>query len=568
MIIEINTPENRALLYKYLNRITTEDKAMALMIKHKDNLFGENGLAVRLGEKSIEFFCMYFLQDTFVPKENNQARELSETHYKVWKDLERMFVNDEYDNLCEVLPRGFAKTTVCDFALTTWCHCYKKIVYSLICGRTEQDSVEFIRDVRQAFEENEFIKLGFGELIDSRRFTVNRLELELTNNTKIQALSSKSSIRGKKFRGSRPGLIIADDYQSKEDTITIEARDKKYKMWAEDSKYAGDKPVYRKGKKIKWGSKFIVLGTILHDDCFMSRILKDKSYKTRLERAVLVDDVDVLFNTGLWEEFRNIYFNPKLDDAEAMAKEFYYQNEKEMQYPTLWVDKWDCLSTAIDYYSNPIAFKQEMQNDASKIGKKYFESMRVMASEEIEQNTFEKTMLCIDPKGTGNKNKSKEDYLAMVVGSLADNGFKYIRESVLEKYDYDEYIDKVIELLLKFDDITHIYIEKNTYMGADVIEIQKRIEENAELRYRDIQIINEMQRKNKDDKISTIIGDVNNGRLIFVPNEAFNNQVMEFCGQDFVRHDDAADVTAEFSIRIDAIEVIRKVRVFDKREVL
>lgn len=569
-----NIPVLHAYLTKYLvnKKGLDEDKANLkskdLIKKHKDNLFSQGGLAVWLGEKSIEFFCMYFLQDTFVPKEDNIARELSQTHYEVWRDLEKMFIDDLYDNLCEALPRGYAKTTFITFALTVWCHCYKKSFYSLVCGCTEQDSIEFIQQARQAFEENEYIIEGFGDLVNTRRYTVNKLELELANQTKIQALSSKSSIRGKKYRGNRPSLIIGDDYQNKDDVITEEAREKKYRRWTEDSKYAGDKPVYRKGKKIKAGTKFIVLGTILHEDCFISRILRDKTYKSRLEKAVLLDDVDDYFNNGLWAEFRDLYFNSKLEDSEAIAKEFYYQHENEMQFKTLWPDKWDCLETAIDYFSNPVAFKQEMQNDASKIGKKYFASLRTMSSEEIEQNSFEKTMLCVDPKGTGNKNKAKEDYCAMVVGSLADNSFKYIRESILEKYDYDAYIDKVIELLIKFDDITHLYIEKNVYMGADVIEIEKRIINSPTLRHRNLKIINEMQKKNKDEKISTIIGDVNNGRLIFCPNDRFNNQIMEFAGQDYSQHDDAPDITAELAIRIDAIEVIRNIRVFDKRQVI
>ncbi len=219
-----------------------------------------NGLAASLGKRNIEFFCLYYLQDTFVPKPDNTARSLAPVHHEIWNELENMFIKDEFEKIELIMPRGSAKTTVCDFALSVWCHCYKISIYSLICGKTEQDATEFIRDVRKAFEENEYIKKSFGELIDTRKYTVNKLELELSNSTKIQAISSVSSMRGKKFNGSRPSLIIADDYQGKVDTITQEARDKKYQTWVEDSLYAGDKPVIRNGKKIKMGTKFIVLG--------------------------------------------------------------------------------------------------------------------------------------------------------------------------------------------------------------------------------------------------------------------------------------------------------------------
>lgn len=545
------------------------------MKKYNDNLFGENGLAVLLGGLSIEFFCVYFLQDTFVPKERteeekgNDARELSPKHYELWRHMEDMFINDEFDKFEGIYPRGFAKTTVCDFALGSWVVAYAKITYTLVCGKTEQDAVQFISDIKQAFEENIYILNAFGRLIDKKRFTVNKLELEFVHGVKVQAISSTGSIRGKKYKNVRPGLIIADDYQGKDDVITEQAREKKYSMWEEDTKYAGDKPVYRKGRKIKWGTKYIVLGTILHEDCFMSRIYKSPSYVKVKEKAVLVDDVDKHFNIGLWSEFKAIYFNTKLDDYKAHAIEFYYQHEQDMQYETLWPDKWTCLETAIDYFDNPVAFKKEMQNDAKGIGEKFFSSQKILSPELIEENIFTKTMLCVDPKGTNNKNKKKEDFCSIVVGGLAVNGFKYIREGLIEKIEYDDYISTVIKKLIAYPEIQHVYIEKNTYSGADVIKLKEEIAKNRELKHRRIEFINEMQKKNKDAKIETIVGDVDNGRIIFnAENDDFNKQVMDFSGQDFSVHDDAPDVTAEFAIRIDDIEVIQSVGVFDKSEVI
>ena len=290
----------------------------------------------------------------------------------------------------------------------------------------------------------------FGELIN-KEFTVNKLELELANRTKIQAISSTSSMRGKKFNGQRPTLIVADDYQAKGDVITQEARDKKYDTWQQDSVYAGDKPVYRNGKKIKMGTKFIVLGTILHKDCFISRLLKDKSYKHIKEKAIEVDDIDKLFNTGLWSQFKKIYFNPEDKFAEENGKEFYYQHEADMQYPVLWEDKYNCLDLALDYYSDPTAFKQEMMNDASKIGERAFHHIEERPRKEIEKQEFVKTMLCCDPAV---ETKDNNDYTALLVGSTTSNNFKWVRRGIIDRLDYDSYVAKVISLLKDYTDIT------------------------------------------------------------------------------------------------------------------
>ncbi|NMA23590.1 MAG: hypothetical protein GX938_08830 [Spirochaetales bacterium] len=283
----------------------------------------------------------------------------------------------------------------------------------------------------------------------------------------------------------------------------------------------------------------------------------------------MVDDVDKLFNDDpYWSEFKKIYFDSKLKDAVAYAKEYYYQNQDKMQFPVLWADKWDCLSLAIAYYEDSISFKQELQNDASKIGEKWFKSNRTQPKEEIESNNFKKTMLCVDCASTDTR---RSDYFAFVVGSLADNDFKYVRKGEILKIDarteFDRYVKHVLDLLKEFDDITHIYIEKNTFNGVDAGRIEQEIRKDPELSHRNITIINEMQRKNKNEKISTIVDSVNNGRIIFckerVMPEALE-QLMDFSGQDTSLHDDFPDCLAEFSNRIEEVEVIHRLKFLDK----
>ena len=566
------TEENRQLLYEaiYSQFITAgakpkeaETSTENMILKHIDNLFGIEGLAVSIGALSIPFFCRYFLQDTFVPKKNNTARELAPLHYELWEELDKMFLQDEFDKIEIAWPRGTAKTTVADFALSVWLHCYKKSTYTLVAGKTESDSVAFISQTRQAFEENEYLIAGFGKLIKPNDYTVNKLELELSNKTKIQAISSTSSMRGRKYGSSRPDAIIADDYQSRADIITLDSRNKKYNTWIEDAGYAGDEAVYRAGVKIKQATKFIVLGTILHKDCYMSRLLLNKDYKHILKRAVDFD-VDEYFHSGLWEEFYKIYFDDKLKDSVSDAKEFYFQNEKAMHYTTVWDDKYDCLKLAIDYFNNSIAFKQEMMNDASKIGDKWFKSIKTQSSIEIEAHTFEKTMLVCDPASSVS---IKSDYTALCVGSVADNDFSYIRKGILERLNFDDFCSRVIGLLKVYTDITHISVEKNLYSGADVSKMKELILKEPELKNRTLEFMNKMQRTNKDEKISTIIQGVNMGQIIFnEDDELFIDQVMEFSGADFSEHDDAPDCVSQFTIDVKEIDIVYRIEFLDKKK--
>jgi len=573
--LELEDQRNKQLLYDYIyleyikngaNKRQATKETENLMLENVDNLFGIGGLASQIGEISIPFFCKYFLQDTFVPKYSNKARNLAPVHFEVWELLDKMFIKDEFDKLELCLPRGCAKTTITDFAISVWLHCYKKSTYTLVAGKTVTDSHEFIAETRKAFEENQYIIKAFGNLIDTKNFIVNALNIELSNKTKIQAISSTSSMRGKKFNGSRPSCIIADDYQGKGDIITKESRDKKYNTFIEDAGYAGDEAVIRDGVKIKPATKFIVLGTILHSDCLMSRLLKHKDYKHMLRRVVDFD-IEKHFTNGLWEEFRQIYFNNKLQDSVADATEFFYLHEDEMKFETIWNDKYLPLDLAIKFYNNKQAFQQELMNDASKIGVKWFTSNKVESPEVINGHMFIKTMLCVDPAATSS---NRSDSFAFIVGSLSENGFKYCRKSELLKYDarteFDIYIKHIVDLLLDYPDITHIYLEKNTFLGSDVNRLEQEISKNSLLRNRSIEIDNEYQRFSKDARISTIVSDVNNGRIVFnSEDEEFINEVMDFAGTDFTQHDDAPDILASFASKIDLIEVYEIVRFHGRR---
>ena len=66
-MIDEEAKQNRQLLYTYLKKKCGNDKANELIHKYKEHLFDYHGLAWSLGRRSIEFFCMYFLQDTFLP---------------------------------------------------------------------------------------------------------------------------------------------------------------------------------------------------------------------------------------------------------------------------------------------------------------------------------------------------------------------------------------------------------------------------------------------------------------------------------------------------------------------
>lgn len=569
---------NKWLLYHYLKKSyidigIPEDRAEELtdkrMIENSNNLFGYHGLAWQLGQISLEFFCMYFLQDIYLPKEDNTAAPIAEVHEELWKDIQESIIGNGPEQLGRVFPRGTGKSAFGTLGPTCWSVAYKHKTYTLICSDIGSTAEKFIKDIKDNMIENTYIESAFGKVLDdkNRNFICNATQLEFTNHTFVEAISSTSPMRGRKYKNVRPDLIILDDYQSEDDVRTEEAREKKWKRYSDDVKFAKQRPVKRNGKVIKKGTVLMAWGTQQHKECFYSRLIKTPTWTFKKERGVLVDDVDEYFNSGLWLEFKKILNNYKNENRLEDAKEFYYQHQEEMQFPTLWSEFWDCLELALDYFENPNSFKQEVQGDVDSIGEKWFKTVRTETRKEIENHNFIKTMLIVDPAAGGGR---KNDYSAYMIGSVADNSLKYCRKGELAKInarkEFDKYIEHMVELLLRYPDITHVSIEKNTFNGADANQLEKAIKDHPILKFRNITIINESQRKNKDDKISTIVPFVNRGEFIFCEeDEEYINQLMEFAGQKFTLHDDAADTAAEFWIRIDQIKKVGKVQLLDRR---
>lgn len=556
------------VLRKFLGKHYGDDKAVLLIKKYSKNL---DGLAKSLGEKDITFFNLYFLSEIFVPQDGNVARTLSKSHYEMFGLLNETFVEDKYDKINIVVSRGWAKTTTCNLSLTVWAKCYKKSIFTVVGAKTDNDAQQFISSISNVFKTNKKIINTFGLLVDDKRkdLKCNANEIELTNGTCIRAIGSGTSLRGINWRSVRPTLLAMDDFQSEVNILTDDARIKQYNKWTKEVEQCGDKAVYRNGKKIKSATKIVSVGTVLHIECLISRLIRNKDYKTFLRRAIILEDgqtVDEIFDSPLWIECKRLYFNDKFEDSKAVAKAFYEEHKGEMQFPVLWEEKWDCFNDlAIPYWENRQAFMSEMMNDATSIGEKWFKSVRTQTKEEIENHTFIKTMIAIDPASTTNK---KSDFTAMVVGSQATNGFKYMRELVLDKFEFNKYCEKVVELLLMYEDITHIYIEKNTYQGADVVKIKELIAKEPKLRNKRYEWLNEMQRTNKDEKISTIIDNVNNGQVIFVDNnKEFVDLLLDFQGQKYTLHDDSADITAECVNRLDKIVKNNVISLFNRTKI-
>jgi hypothetical protein len=560
--------QNRKLLYIHLVKLYGSEKSKELMMKYKDTLFSFHGISWSLGKRDFKYFCLYFLQNTFVPKENNTARNLAPVHLEIWHELQKMFVEDLWDKEEFILPRGVSKSTIINKALSCWLHAYNMSGYTIVIGNKENDAVQFIADTKKMLE-NPYIVKAFGKFFDKRDRTVNKQELELTNNTKIQAFSWGSSVRGTTYGSAngivRPACIILDDVISEDDILNDAAKEKVLNKFYKEIAEVGDTEVVRDGIKIKSASKFLVIGTPLSSTDMINTISKDVTFKV-FHRRVVDFEVDEYFDNNVyWQHYKTLLFNDRIDkeDKDIMLKEYYTKYKNEMIFTTIW-EKYECDILAQKFFSKRTAFMQELMCDCQNVGNKWFKGVRTQSVEDIENHVFTKTMLQCDPASSTN---DKSDYSSILVGSTCDfNGFTYIRKGVLFKLGFIDLCKKIIELIRQYKDITHVSIEKNLYMGTDILKIQELLSKDDELKNRNITFLNKMQSKNKDEKVATVIDPINTGQIIFnEEDKRFTEQILDFSGQKNTAHDDAIDSVAQFTIDVQTIKIVSVVTIMDRR---
>ena len=397
---------------------------------------------------------MYFLQSIY---SGDGKAELAQIHISMWQEVQNMILNKSHNKQCYILPRGLGKSTVITLAVAIWCACYRYKTFTVIASAIGDTAEGFIRNIRMALEDNIYIESAFGKLFDPKKCICNNEKIELMNKTLIQSVSAASSLRGKAYNNRRIELLLLDDYQKADQIITDEQRSKKWKLFSDDCNYAMQKD----------NSTLIALGTLQCKEDFYDRLRNSPVWKTRQERGVLVDDIDNLFNSGLWLEFKNILMDKSNEYRLDFAKEYYLQHSGDMQFPMLWQEYWNCLDIALLYYENPISFKQEMQGDIDNIGARRFNTIVTESAVEIEDHNFQKTILSIDPAGTA-RTGTKRDYYAFCVLSQSDNGVNYARKSIIKDFEMDDYIIYYPDKIEIYQDGDLINTKENIFSGVPV----------------------------------------------------------------------------------------------------
>jgi hypothetical protein len=186
-------------------------------------------------------------------------------------------------------PRNHAKSTALthDFSLAV--ALFRIEPYIIIVGSSEDMAIEHLGDIANELRENEDLIRDFkikDFIVDQKTDII--VECYDGYQFRFIARGAEQKIRGRKWRGRRPGLIVFDDI---EDDEQVESRDRrrKFRRWF----FRACKQALRDGGKIRGH------GTILHDDSLLSRLMKNTEWNSKRYQAHRSFDD---FNDILWPE--------------------------------------------------------------------------------------------------------------------------------------------------------------------------------------------------------------------------------------------------------------------------
>jgi len=296
-------------------------------------------------------------------------------------------------------PRAHAKSTAITLALTLFLFLFRIRRYGFIVSDTEAQASQFLGDIKSELIENQELKETFGiKRIIKDAITDIIVECNDGYQFRIQALGAEQKVRGRKWKNYRPDFVVCDDLENDE-MVESETRREKFRNWF----FKALVPALSKHGQI------VVVGTILHMDSVLMRLLKNKTWTTKLYKAHHgFDDFSDLLWPSQWTE----------EDLKEKRQEF--------------ID---------DGY--PEGYSQEYLNDPLSHSEAFFKHEDFLA---IEDEMWDLPVTNYAAVDFAISDADKSAYTVIAVGGMDSFGRLQLRKIVRMRGDGNEILDAIFEV--------------------------------------------------------------------------------------------------------------------------
>ena len=194
---------------------------------------------------------------------------------------------DPFSKVAAAAPREHAKSTAITHAFILAMMLFRVKAFCLLVSDTEGQAAEFLGDIKAELTGNDALKHEFG-IKKVLKDTETNIIVQFKDGElfRIIAKGSEQKVRGLKWRGKRPDLIVGDDLEN-DDIVMNPDRRIKFKNWFK-------RALVPCGSDTCWVR---IVGTVLHMDSMLNNLLKSKKWKTKIYQAHNAD-----FSEILWPE--------------------------------------------------------------------------------------------------------------------------------------------------------------------------------------------------------------------------------------------------------------------------
>ncbi|MDP4092587.1 MAG: phage terminase large subunit [Bacillota bacterium] len=525
----------KSLTFEYLNKNVDQYKKELLKdLNRGAPLTGEKGIRKKLGAVDLEYFGKAYFPHYF-------NRETPEFH----RELDNIWMNGVLKSKLPVginevkiisrlpgckrgiaAPRGHAKSTNLTFKDTIHAIVYQYKHYPMLISDSSEQAESFLENIRVEFEENQAIKDDFGDL----QGKVWRNEVIITStDIKVEAIGSGKKIRGRKHRNWRPDLIVLDDIENDENVRTPDQRKKLENWFLKAVSKAGDDY-----------TDIMYIGTLLHYDSLLAKVLRNPGYKCVKYKAVL----SFATNKEYWDRWERIYTDLSNENHEIDAQNFFVENKNEMLQGTevLWEAKlsyYDLMVMKVT--EGDAAFNSEEQNEPINpedclFNEEWFDYFNE-AEIDFKDKAF-KFFGFVDPSLGKSK---KSDYSAIItIAKHIKTGYMYVIDADIQRRHPDKIIEDILE---KEKWLRTDYKHGYTRFGAETNQFQWFLKEELAKAsakaglYLPIQEVN--QTSDKTLKIQTLQPDIKNKYIKFNPRHKLLLEQLKYF--PMADHDDGPD---------------------------
>lgn len=419
-------------------------------------------------------------------------------------------------------PRGHAKSTAITHCYTLASVLFEDRDFVLLVSDTYDQAIMFLNDIKTELYENEDLHALFGK-IEFLKDAENDVIVKKENGKKfrIVAKGSEQKVRGLKWNGKRPNLIVCDDLENDEIVMNKDRREK-FRLWFFNALLAcrSDKGIVR------------VVGTILHMDSLLERImpkLADRKYTIN-------------------EDLR-VYSSRKVPSW----KSFKYRAHNSDFSKILWPEKWPkhrLIAERQKYIDagHPEGYSQEYLNNPVDDTRAYFRKtdFLVMPEELWEHVDMWKIYISCDLAVTKD---DRADYSAFIVAAVDDQSTIYVLDVIRARMDSLEIIETLFELNAKWNP-EMVAIEK----GLIEKSIGPLIRDEMFKRNSFFSIWSKMPTKDKESRGRSIQGRMRAGGIRFdKDNEWYPSFEEEMLSFPRGIHDDQVDAMAWLGLMLDSL---------------